>query len=216
MFDYTRCYPKVSEMYQKKSRHTQSPNRHRPLQSSPLGSVHNDPNDSATTGSYPGSSFMSASSVPSAIRPGSPLRCQIFALSTWFLSWERGRSHKGLNEASRRWGTTVMFLEAKKCCTAKAVCAGAFSWRSTQLFVRHLPGHFRLMSSLSRLRISQYNFALTVWSGGTNSWWIIPSISQKQITTDVTLLFTCRTFFGRSEDGHFHWDDCCFVSGSYP
>jgi hypothetical protein len=119
---HTRCYPKVPEMYrEKKSRNTQSPNRHRPLQSSPLGSVHNEPNVSATIGSCPGSPFMSACSVPSAIRPGSPLRCQIFALSTL----------------------------AKKCCTAKAVCAGAFSWWSTQL-----SGRFRLMSSLSRLRTS--------------------------------------------------------------
>ena len=40
------------------------------------------PNVSATTGSCPGSPFVSASSVPSAIRLGFPLWCQIFALST--------------------------------------------------------------------------------------------------------------------------------------
>jgi hypothetical protein len=65
-----------------KSRHTQSPNSHRPLQSSSLGSVHNDPNVSATIGSCPGSPFVSACSAPYAIRPGSPLRCQILAPST--------------------------------------------------------------------------------------------------------------------------------------
>jgi hypothetical protein len=59
-----RCYPKVPEMYQKKkSTHTQSPNRHRPLQSSSFGSVHNDLNVSATIGSCPGSPFVSASST---------------------------------------------------------------------------------------------------------------------------------------------------------
>jgi len=28
--------------------------------------------------------------------------------------------------------------------------------------------------------------------------------------------FTCRTFFGRGDDAVSHWEDICFVSGSYP
>jgi hypothetical protein len=48
----------------KKSRHTQSPNRHRPL-----GSIHNNPNVFATIRSCPQSPFVSASSTPSVIRP---------------------------------------------------------------------------------------------------------------------------------------------------
>jgi len=30
------------------------------------------------------------------------------------------------------------------------------------------------------------------------------------------LLRTWRPFFGRGDEGLFHYDDCCFVSGSYP
>jgi hypothetical protein len=29
----------------------------------------------------------------------------------------------------------------------------------------------------------------------------------------LTLFFTCLAFFGLSEFGLFHWEDCCFVSG---
>jgi len=32
----------------------------------------------------------------------------------------------------------------------------------------------------------------------------------------LTLDFTCRTFFGQRDDAVFHWEDICFVSGSYP
>ena len=32
----------------------------------------------------------------------------------------------------------------------------------------------------------------------------------------LTLDFTCRSHFGRGEDAVFHWEDMCFVSGSYP
>ena len=39
---------KVLEMHQEKKSDTQNPNRYRPLQSSPVGSVHSDPNVSAT------------------------------------------------------------------------------------------------------------------------------------------------------------------------
>jgi len=39
---------------------------------------------------------------------------------------------------------------------------------------------------------------------------------KKQISINFTLLFTCYTFFGQGENGHFHWNNCYFVSGSYP
>jgi hypothetical protein len=90
---------KFPKCIREKETHTESPNRH-----CPLGSVHNDPNVSAMTGSCPGSPFVSAYSVPSAIRPGSPLRCQIFAVSTLFSSWGRGRSHRGLSQVSKGVG----------------------------------------------------------------------------------------------------------------
>lgn len=42
-----------------------------------------------------------------------------------------------------------------------------------------------------------------------------PVSVEKHISNDLTLLLTCRTFFGRSEDGDFHRDNWCFVSGLY-
>jgi len=32
----------------------------------------------------------------------------------------------------------------------------------------------------------------------------------------LTLDFTCCAFFGRNDDAVFHWEDICYVSGSYP
>jgi len=42
-------------------------------------------------------------------------------------------------------------LEAKDCCTAKAVCMGTLLWWSTQVLLHHLFGHFLLISTLSCL-----------------------------------------------------------------
>ena len=43
-----------------------------------------------------------------------------------------------------------------------------------------------------------------------------PSMSKNAINMVLTLDFTCRAFFGRGDDAVFHWEDICFVSGSYP
>jgi len=40
------------------------------------------------------------------------------------------------------------------------------------------------------------------------------SIVKKIMNIDLMLLQTWHTFFGRGEDGVFHCEDCCFVSGS--
>jgi len=47
---------------------------------------------------------------------------------------------------------TVMFLEAKKCCTAKAVYVGTWLWWTIQLFLPHLSGRLHLISTLGHLR----------------------------------------------------------------
>jgi hypothetical protein len=118
-----RCYPKVPEMYQKKSRHTKSPNHHHPLQSSPFGSVHNDPNISAMIGSCHGSPFVSARS---AIQPGSPVQCEIFAPATWFSSYGRGRRHRGLNQASKGVGDSCHVSGGQKLLHSQSGVCGCF------------------------------------------------------------------------------------------
>ena len=37
---------------------------------------------------------------------------------------------------------------------------------------------------------------------------------KKMIGIDLMMLRTLRAFFGRGQDGIFHCEDCCFVSGS--
>jgi len=40
-------------------------------------------------------------------------------------------------------------------------------------------------------------------------------IYKKKISIDLMLLQTWRVFFGRGEDGVFHCEDCCYISGSF-
>ena len=42
------------------------------------------------------------------------------------------------------------------------------------------------------------------------------SMSKNAINMFLILDFTCRAFFGRGDDYVLHWEDICFVSGSYP
>jgi hypothetical protein len=43
-----------------------------------------------------------------------------------------------------------------------------------------------------------------------------PHRSRTQINKTLTLLRTCRAFFGLVDDGCFHCEDCAFVSGIVP
>jgi hypothetical protein len=83
-----------------------------------------------------------------------------------------------------------MFLEAKKCCTAKAVYVATWLWWSTLLFLSHLFGHLHLISTLSPPQDFgvELHIWLVVWPGRMNSLKIIPSISKNQINIDFTLL----------------------------
>jgi hypothetical protein len=49
---------------------------------------------------------------------------------------------------------------------------------------------------------------------GVNSLWTVPWMSEKVINMDLTLLQTLGAFFGCSEFGDFHCDNCCLVSRS--
>lgn len=157
-----RCYMEFLKCIRKKTHTLEALITILALQSSPLGSVHNDPNISAMIGSCPGSPFVSAPSASSAVWSGSPLQCQIFAPSTQFSSWGGGRSHRG-TKSGKGWEQLSSF-ERTNLLHTKAVCTGALSWWSTQLFMCHLSGRFHLMSSLCYLRevtVDLHNDGLT-------------------------------------------------------
>ena len=43
-----------------------------------------------------------------------------------------------------------------------------------------------------------------------------PTGVEKTVNKTLTLLWTCRAFFGPRDDECFYCEDCAFVSGSYP
>jgi len=79
---------------------------------------------------------------------------------------------------------TVVFVEAKNCCTMSNAWAGALLWLRAQELSRHLSGSLGRMFSLSRLRTSQQNFPFTVHPGATNSLCTMPLMSNFSHTFD--------------------------------
>jgi len=73
---------------------------------------------------------------------------------------------------------TVVFVEAKNCCTMSDMWAKALSWFRAQELLRYLPGSLDQMFSLSRLRVSQKNFSFTVCPRGTNPLCTMPLMSN--------------------------------------
>jgi hypothetical protein len=141
-------------------------------------------------GSCPESLFVPASSAPTAIRPGYPLLCQIFAPLTWFLSLGRERSHKGLNLAIEGVGDDSHIYGGQKLLQSRSdVC-----WRILMMEHHVVHAHFvrPLLPHVLPLHLNtlQYNFVLTVWPGGTNSLWIILLIVEK---TALSLVTYCTT-----------------------
>jgi len=63
-------------------------------------------------------------------------------------SLSRSEIHCGSLQRCRVGGMTVVFVEAKNCCTPNDVLAGALSWFRAQELLRHLSGHLHPMFSL--------------------------------------------------------------------
>jgi len=109
----------VPEMYQKKKKKTDTlkalitiP----PLQSSPFGSVHNDPNISAMIGRCPGSPFVSVfstfcNSTVSILCP--------FNLTSF---WGGGRSHSGLIQVTQGGGNNCQVFKDRTVAHQSCVC----------------------------------------------------------------------------------------------
>jgi hypothetical protein len=68
----------------------------------------------------------------------------------------------------------------------------------------------------SRLRISPQKFLLTICPDGTHSLCMVPTVSKKSNQHWFYIVSNLLDFLVRRESGIPHWDDCCFVSESYP
>ena len=97
-----------------------------------------------------------------------------------------------------------------------ALWAGALSWCRIQLLEHHFSGQCLRTASHRCCRTVLYNSLLTICPLGTYSWRTSPSVSKNDINTFLTLDLTCHAFFSQGDNAMFHWEDICFVSGSYP
>ena len=67
------------------------------------------------------------------------------------------------------------------------------------------------MQSLQKVALEPGIHSLASW----DKFFVHNPLDVKQVMIMLlTLLFTCLAFFGLGDMGLFHWEDCCFVSGS--
>jgi len=67
------------------------------------------------------------------------------------------------------------------------------------------------MQSLQKVALEPGIHSLAFW----DKFFVHNPLDVKQVMIMLlTLLFTCLAFFGLGDMGLFHWEDCCFVSGS--
>jgi hypothetical protein len=100
--------------------------------------------------------------------------------------------------------------------TTSEVCAGALSWSNNQSPFFRISGRLHLTFSLSsqNLAVQLPIDSLTLWHKLLMQNSSNVKKKKKKISTDLMLLRNWHTFFGHGQDGIFHCEDCCFVSGS--
>lgn len=103
-----------------------------------------------------------------------------------FILGNREKAHRAKSGKYDRWGTNGVLFLTRNYCTMAVVYDLVLSWWRNQSSLHHFSTHFLLIDSLSCVRTSWQNTALTGWPGQINSLCTIPSMSQKRISIDLT------------------------------